>query len=976
MSSPPPSAGRTWRVGVALGALALLAGAAGLTLRSAEPIGAEASEASTPRGGRAHRAGSAAIRPEAPEPAAAEPSELSVRVTFGDAPVAGARVLLVPLDAAHGSVAPACACAPDGGGLSDIQVLYETQLGALELGCGDCAASSDALFELAERGAGFLSEAEATTDEAGLAHLAVSGTPTAMVGLWVQAVGFRPAAVLTRPAEAKGEPQQVELSREAPREVRIEDVDGNLVREAELAVFSDAPFRPLFAVLSGATFRLGGLPTGVDVHLLARAPGFLADHALLDDADEDGPLVLTLSRPHTARGRVLHGDEPVAGALVHLSGDGRDLERSTTSDADGRFTFTDLPLGSYTLTGDHAALHGELDFELAKDPGELALLLTARSKVSGVVTDKGSGKPLSDVQVELRGEDDAFIEATSDERGAFELDATPGKYTVHAADAAHRALEQPLAIVEGQAVHLALALDSGNALTGTLVDGRGQPVFAADVSIETASDHGGDDDHRSASTYADGSFELRGLSAGPHVLTARVHGHPRLTVPVRIPAEGPLALTLRDGSAVEGLVLGPDGPVAHATVELASDRHGSSAETDAAGHFRLDGLPEGTLALVAAAAPLASNEPLSVAVREGETAHVEIHLAAGLELRGRVVDDTGKPVGDAMVEAYAEDAVRRPMVGRNLSATSAADGQFTLDGLHAGSYRVFAYHQGLAQNAPVPAPAGKTDLELVLQRSGTVSGRVVSKSGEPVRKFSVEGQDFHAADGRFNLSSVAPDSSELFVEGAFPTVRLSVQVQPGQSVDLGDVVVDDGQTLGGRVLASDGRPAPGVEVTELPPGYDTSGPDDSDSAIDPILDSPRTVTTDADGAFAFDHLRPGMYLVQASSGSASSTPIRGAPGTELELRMEPGAVLRGRASLSDGSPVDDGTAIFVGGAVTAQTRVVGGQFELSGLPAGSGQVLVTGYAPPAGHVSASHTVTLASGQAADVTVTLGAVFRH
>jgi hypothetical protein len=275
----------------------------------------------------------------------------------------------------------------------------------------------------------------------------------------------------------------------------------------------------------------------------------------------------------------------------------------------------------------------------------------------------------------------------------------------------------------------------------------------------------------------------------------------------------------------------------------------------------------------------------------------------------------------------------------------------------------------------VPAPAGARDLLLKLSRSAKVTGRVMSASGTPVRRFSVEGQDLRAADGRFNLTDVAPDASELFIEGGFPTVRVPVQANAGQTVDLGDITVDEGQNLSGEVVDADGRPAPGVQVTELPPGYDTDGPEVSDSP-DPVLDSPRTVTSDSAGHFLFDHLRQGLYLLQASSGTGSSNPVRGAAGSEIMLQLQPGAVLRGRASLADGTPVSEGTAIFVGGAVTAQARVVSGVFELSGLPAGSGQVLVTGYVPSHGHLTASHSVSLASGQSADVALTLGAMLQH
>ena len=525
-------------------------------------------------------------------------------------------------------------------------------------------------------------------------------------------------------------------------------------------------------------------------------------------------------------------------------------------------------------------------------------------------------------------------------------------------------------------MHLDLALQGGGQIAGEVVDGHGQPVAEARVILEVADNRELGDSRRVANTNEKGQFKLKGLHDGAHVVSVEADGHPTLVQPLQLPADS-LRLQLTDGASIDGTVLGPTGPIEGAQVEIAADHRSggvNSAETDKDGHFHVAGLAAGKATVVAVATGLAASEPTALDMHEGDVARVELHLASGLEIHGRVEDDTGKPIPEAMVEGYAEGGGgRAPLPGRNSSSTSDSEGNFVLSGLHAGNYRVFAYHEGMAQGTPQATTAGSRGVTIQLQRSGKLTGRVVTRGGAPVHRFSVEGEEFRSADGSFTVKEVSPDTTEIFVEGSFPTVRVPVTPSGGDIVNLGVITVDDGEPLSGSVVNADGHPVPGVQVTELPPGYGSDEPaGDDSSASDLDLDGPHTVTTDAAGHFTFGHLRHGSYLVQASSAAGSSGSVRAMSGTsDLQLVLQSGATVHGEATLPDGTPLPEGMAVFVAGAITAQARVASGVLALQGLPAGKAQLLVTGFGPGGMRVTGVQEVSLAAGQESDVRVVAG-----
>jgi hypothetical protein len=131
------------------------------------------------------------------------------------------------------------------------------------------------------------------------------------------------------------------------------------------------------------------------------------------------------------------------------------------------------------------------------------------------------------------------------------------------------------------------------------------------------------------------------------------------------------------GGAIGGRVFDPQGrPVAGALVRLRADLRpvlGTDvAETDLDGSFHLEA-PIGYWPLEVAHDGFAGLDPAvdaHVEVVPGDVAHVDLTLALGCIVRGRVVRADGSPAGDGAIERRASDGVFEP------AGAIAADGRF------------------------------------------------------------------------------------------------------------------------------------------------------------------------------------------------------------------------------------------------------------------------------------------------------------
>jgi Carboxypeptidase regulatory-like domain len=237
-------------------------------------------------------------------------------------------------------------------------------------------------------------------------------------------------------------------------------------------------------------------------------------------------------------------------------------------------------------------------------------------------------------------------------------------------------------------------------------------------------------------------------------------------------------------------------------------------------------------------------------------------------LRGRVVNENGDPVPRAMVEP---DGVQRGQGGRfgaldemgiDVLAVTDDAGEFRLGvGEDGDALYLMIKAPFLANERTKPLAAGPMTHTIRLGVGVTVSGRVV-KNGQPLPDVgmgivqvdrNVIGYLGHFEFGtdrasRFAFANIPPNQTWYFyglmdslkAHGSIP-IRTVKTEGHGSTLELGDIEVQPGYRLSGRLVLSDGKPAPAE--TRVLVGRETAW-------------DTQTVTVDADGRFSFTGLPP------------------------------------------------------------------------------------------------------------------------
>jgi len=277
------------------------------------------------------------------------------------------------------------------------------------------------------------------------------------------------------------------------------------------------------------------------------------------------------------RGRVLSAETKgglrraqVSLTRVDAAQPGQQLRRVTTTDADGRFQFAELPAGRFTITADKAGYvtlqYGQRrPFEAgtpvtvsdAEVVDRVDFMLPRGSVISVRVTDE-FGEPVAGVQVQVQryqygpdgqrrltsaGTQTPF--ATTDDRGEFRaFGLMPGEYVVVASMRALGGVTgtgandtsegfaptfypgsltadqaQPITVGIGQeqAIQFGMIASRMGRVSGTVSDANGQPASGAELTLITVSGSGMSS--RGAGTVGpNGAFTLSGVAPGEHTL--------------------------------------------------------------------------------------------------------------------------------------------------------------------------------------------------------------------------------------------------------------------------------------------------------------------------------------------------------------------------------------------------------------------------------------------------------------------------
>ncbi len=486
-------------------------------------------------------------------------------------------------------------------------------------------------------------------------------------------------------------------------------------------------------------------------------------------------------------------------------------------------------------------------------------------------------------------------------------------------------------------------------------------------------------------TTADGRFRLPyvvGDYLRLHVLEGNIwmivedrHVEQRIVVATEKPAVHVRIVRAADGVPVEGAEV-----VLSSEQQLypSSRRFRVVGRTQTNGRATLQPFFGGVAHLDVSAPDLGSVSRLPVELSPVDVTDIVVELLSEYPIRGRVVDaETDRPIAGAQI-GYSVPIwwAREPPVETD------SDGRFEFHGFA----RVANSSRPIGVRAPgyVPfatwlpselPPSGVREVEIRLVRGGALRMRCVDRAGRPVERAFVyakgesardrRGHDIDIADGGVwtradGVASIGdlPNSADpvevrIFVHGVEVMRRKAPSPAAGETVDLGDVVVESGRVLTGRIVTAAGTPAAGMTVMVMPDDPEDEFLYELASAALDVIDT-RHATADAAGYFAIAGLAPGLWNALAWV-SGDPRPPRLVRGIVIAADSDPPAVTirLPRPAVVEGVLLDAARSPLVDTEITTlldlpvpfslnvSTRTdARGRFRIEGFSADGGRVWV------------------------------------
>lgn len=466
-----------------------------------------------------------------------------------------------------------------------------------------------------------------------------------------------------------------------------------------------------------------------------------------------------------------------------------------------------------------------------------------------------------------------------------------------------------------------------------------------------------------ARTDRDGRFEL--ALESPELTTVRAQTTGRVAGLARGVAPGAeLRIVLAPAATLAGYVLtaGERAPVRDALVRVHEGAEQAElvlAHTDAAGAFSVAGLTPGIVGVIVVPLAEVASRWREVELAAGRTTRIEVEVARGWTLAGRVRDArSGDFIGGARVSAW-------DLHWKNTETDD--QGRFRIEGVATRPGTLVADAPGYGRKE-LAFDAERDDLDVALTRALRLEGRIVDTIGAPIAGATAVATARQSSDGldqrewrdattddggRFVLDGVRADLP-LFLQARAAghgarVVAVATPSDEATTVALGDVVLAPQAILAGRVVTAEGAPVADAFVELL-------GEAPVAAPADAVSDAQREVqrrgaTTDALGRFFFTELAAGRWRLtaRAPGGGVAERELElraAAPLTDLVVALPGGATVRGvvRDDVSGEGVADASVVLSVIDPTSAEsapglrihdrstTSDAAGAFEFTALP--------------------------------------------
>jgi protocatechuate 3,4-dioxygenase beta subunit len=491
----------------------------------------------------------------------------------------------------------------------------------------------------------------------------------------------------------------------------------------------------------------------------ASAPGFFPVDL---DFDGDGNGWAALPPATIVTGKVLDAAtrRPIGGADIRLWAKDRWDDETAATDEAGRFEVAGALWQGYSLVVQaDGYCPAEREGRLAGPLHDLEIVLAEAAILQGYVFD-ADGAPVERARVFLEAGEEAVpnLEAQSDAQGEYTIAGVPlGVKLVpwtenprFSGDVV--AFRDPGEVQRRDIRFLKLAT-----LIVTVRDPGGKPVGLREVALEKWRLQG--------AGLVPAEYFFGDVPPGRYQLKVLPYGWPEHSREVVLAAgETREEIVLSGGLAIEGTVVALDRSPLLGHVRWSNGTQSGSANADAEGHFRIDGLP-------AAPTDLRVSAPdHAVATREGVMPGGP-PVAIGLQPAARV---TGRVVGHTRAHnLHAQIWSESSCGGYDIED----DGRFEFVIDHLGEPVILAFGRGLEVPVVLPLPPLAADEardvgEIRFDVGRTVRGRVLGADAKPAVGALVDLVEFWSEEG----GSTRTDESGRFCLLRVPKTPLWVRV--------------------------------------------------------------------------------------------------------------------------------------------------------------------------------------------------------
>jgi len=690
----------------------------------------------------------------------------------------------------------------------------------------------------------------------------------------------------------------------------VTDLDGAPIANASV-FFVAEPDRALALTTTDGTgaYVFDALPqTGLGFFALAEGYAYGDVPHRGADKDAGGAAPIVLPTEATIAGQVLFSDgSPVAGGAVHVEPVAKTdtlllpSALATETDSAGRFTLRHLNRFTYRVVVSDPLTGQTVSEQLPAGTQEARIEIALGSSLAGRVTDEMTGGPVAGATVSA-----GDASATSGIDGSYELWLGPerAKVDVTASAEGYEPRTEPNLLVSGEELALNLALTPSAVAHCQLIDKKsGDPVIGAPVRWWKADEVFA---QRSLRSSLDGQVVFYDAQLGDEIhLEVLDPRYVSYTTEVTLAEIDGKQIALTTGITIRGRVLNTFGePVADADVYLGegylhfADPFVKRVLSDEDGRYEMPGLRERLYQMTAAHPDYLTTQSMPVDTRGHELIEgVDIVMDAGVTIMGVVVDKGNDPIPGAVVCGWGDFNYDPEQPGYRRSATTDADGRFTLGRLRrteSGSITVSASARGYATatasvTVDVYEDAPAEELVIALEPEAVLVGRAVTEEKSPifgvrvyVRLNDLEIREVYTdGDGRFGFEGLTPGPFTLFLtRPGFLYKKMDVTVSDGPAPTEVEAVLACGAVLTGRVVnAATGRP---IRIF-------------SGQIATPDRLRSYTLHVTGDGRFTSDTVPDGTYVILIQSKDMQAATVEGItvadhlgpPGLTIELTPLP-----------------------------------------------------------------------------------------